>query len=244
MKRTIPIFVAALMLTLFASPVFALGTNGDFEMGTDPGAFTMLNSGDNTTIPDWMVVSGTVDYIGTYWASPDGVRSIDLSGNGVGSISQTFDTVVGATYEVTFDMAGNPAGEPGTKTMDVVATGGTLQSYSFDTVGKSTAAMGWTQETYTFTADSTSTTLTFTSTTASAFGPALDNVMITQTEDPIDDPDEDEDEDEDDEEDEEIGRPEDNHGWYVSTAEKEDRYEEAKSRNGMPEQSKGHTKSE
>ena len=41
--------------------------------------------------------------------------------------------------------------------------------------------MNWTPETYTFLATSASTTLSFVSTTAGAFGPAIDNVVITET---------------------------------------------------------------
>ena len=233
MKKFIPLFVMVLMLSLFASPVFALGTNGSFETGTDPGLFSTLAPGD-TNIDSWDVESGTIDYIGTYWSASDGVRSIDLSGNAVGSVSQTFDTTVGATYEVTFDMAGNPAGGSVEKTMNVEATGNSAQGYSFDTTGKTLNDMGWTSKTYTFTATAASTTLTFTSTTASAYGPALDNVAITEESTPDEDPDEDEDD--------ETGRPTDNHGYFVSTAEKADKHDVAKSRDGMPTQSKGHTK--
>ena len=236
MKKFIPLFVTVLMLSLFATPVFALGMNGSFEDGTDPGSYVTLNPGD-TDITDWTIVSGTVDYIGTYWTAFEGSRSIDMSGTEAGSISQTFTTVVGATYEVTFDMAGNPDGEQGMKTMDVMATGGSTQDYSFDTTGKTTGDMGWLPKVYEFTATETDTELTFISTTDSAYGPALDNVVITETEAPVDDPDEDEDEDED-----ETERPE-NHGWYVSTAEKADRRDVAKSSDGMPTTSnKNHAK--
>ena len=41
--------------------------------------------------------------------------------------------------------------------------------------------MKWVTKTYPFVAKSTQTTLTFTSTTEGGFGPAIDNVVITQT---------------------------------------------------------------
>lgn len=64
------------------------------------------------------------------------------------------------------------------KTLEVDA-GGTPQIYTFDTTGHSLADMGWTQEIFQFTATGTSTTLTFTNLDLGFFGPALDNVVVT-----------------------------------------------------------------
>ena len=47
--------------------------------------------------------------------------------------------------------------------------------------GTTRTNMQWATKTYTFVAKSTSTTLTFTSTTAGGYGPAIDNVVITET---------------------------------------------------------------
>lgn len=156
-----------------------LNLNGSFETGVDPGIFTPLIVGD-TDIDNWAVVSGNVDYIGSYWTSSDGVRSLDLTGSDgtAGAVSKTFATVVGHTYEVTFDLAGNPDGGPVVKTLEVDA-GGAPVPYSFNTLGKDTTNMGWTQQTFAFTATGSSTTLTFRSLDAGFFGPALDNVVIT-----------------------------------------------------------------
>lgn len=174
--------VFALSLGVTASVYAASVTaNGSFEMGTDPGIFTPLAAGD-TSINNWTITSGNVDYIGTYWTASDGDRSLDMTGSDgtAGAISQTFTTVPGHTYKVTFDLAGNPAGAPVVKALEVDA-GSTPQSYTFDTTGKSLTDMGWTQETFTFTATAASTTLTFTSMDAGFFGPALDNVKVTDT---------------------------------------------------------------
>ena len=172
---------------------FAVGTqsfaaasisNGSFENGTAPGSFTNIVTG-GTNITDWMVDSGNVDYIGTYWVASDGSRSIDLNGTAAGSIKQTFATTVGATYEVTFDLSGNPEGTPGTRVVRVSATGsGTpSQDFTYDTVAKANtlADMKWESKTYTFIAGSTSTTLMFTSQTAGSNGPALDKIAIDET---------------------------------------------------------------
>src|SRR3989344_4385136 len=174
----------ALAVILFAGvqTAFAVGTNGSFETGTDPGAFATLVPGD-TDITDWTVVSGTLDYIGTYWQASDGTRSIDMNGTDAGSISQVLTTVVGATYDVSFDISGNPDGGVALKELSVSANGDLAQNYSYDTFveGNTTADMKWASSTYSFVATTTSTTLTFTSLIAGAFGPALDNVLITET---------------------------------------------------------------
>jgi len=158
-----------------------LETNGSFENGTvDPTPFVTLTSGDSTSISGWTVSSGTIDYIDEYWEASDPTRSIDLSGNEAGSISQDVPTVAGETYEVTFDMSGNPDDDPGIKTLNATADGGQLDTFTFDTtIGNTHENMMWEGKTYTFVADDISTTLMFASDTPTAFGPALDNVVVT-----------------------------------------------------------------
>ncbi len=171
---------AVLSLGVVASVSAAHNVNASFETGTDPGVFLPLNAVDSTSINGWTVSAGNVDYIGSYWTSSNGNRSIDLTGsNGsAGAISKTISTAVGHTYEVTFDLAGNPDGGLPVKNLDVSA-GGPATNYTFDTTGKTTTAMGWASQTFNFTATAASTTLTFTSLDAGFHGPALDNVVIT-----------------------------------------------------------------
>jgi choice-of-anchor C domain-containing protein len=166
-----------------ATLAFTGPTNGSFETGTyvDGGlGFEQLNAGD-TSITGWTVDAGSVDWIGTYWPAQDGSMSVDLSGVDAGTISQTLATTIGNTYTVSFFLSGNPAGPPTVKTLDVNATGGVTASYTYDATGNDLTNMNWTPETYTFLATSASTTLSFVSTTAGAFGPAIDNVVITET---------------------------------------------------------------
>lgn len=187
MKRRMGLGVALGALAAIAlsgtSLAFTGPTNGSFETGTyvdGGGGFETLNAGD-TSIDGWTVDAGSVDWIGTYWTAQDGAMSLDLSGNDAGTISQVLATTIGNTYTVSFFLAGNPAGPPTVKTLDVTATGAASSSYSFDVTGHTLADMGWTPETYTFLATSTSTTLSFVSTTTGFWGPALDNVTITET---------------------------------------------------------------
>src|SRR4029077_9565796 len=154
-----------------------------FESGTYQNngfGFEQLNVGD-TSIDGWSVDAGSVDWISSYWTAADGSMSIDLSGADAGTISQTLATTIGNTYTVSFFLSGNPAGPPTVKTLDVTATGATPASYTYDVTGNDLTNMNWTPETFTFLATSASTTLSFVSTTAGAFGPALDDVAITET---------------------------------------------------------------
>lgn len=153
--------------------------NGSFESGISPGSFTTVSGGDTTSITGWTVTGDSVDYIGNYWTAQDGSRSVDLDGNGQGGIAQTFDTVAGTKYSVSFWLAGNPDGAPVSKTVQVGATGNASTDYTFDTTGHDKANLGWAQYTYNFVAGGASTTLSFASQTPGAYGPVLDNVAIT-----------------------------------------------------------------
>ena len=156
-------------------------TNGSFELASvDPGTgFTTL-AGGSTAIDGWVVGGDSIDYIGGYWQPEDGARSIDLSGNANGSISQTFDTVAGQSYLVNFFLAGNPDGGPAAK-LAITSADGVQQAANVFTVvpGVNTRDnMGWLPYVYRFTAATDSTTLSFASATGTAFGPALDNVSV------------------------------------------------------------------
>ena len=93
-------------------------TNGSFEIGPASGA--NLNIG-STAITGWTVFGHDVDYVSSLWQNTDGTKSIDLNGGSIGGIAQTFDTVAGNTYQVLFDLAGNPDGGPAIKTLGILA---------------------------------------------------------------------------------------------------------------------------
>lgn len=122
----------------------------------------------------------TIDYNGTFLEASDGSRSIDLDGSpGFGGIAQTFSTIPGQDYLVTFDLAGNPNGPPTIKQMRVEAAGQSAD-FSFDTTGRSFSDLGWQAQSWQFTAVDTSTTIEFFSlNTVNGFrGPTLDNVSV------------------------------------------------------------------
>lgn len=167
--------------TAYAGPFI----NGSFETSsTNPGATFATLAGGSTAINGWVVGGDSIDYIGGYWNAQNGSRSIDLSGNAPGSIAQTFDTVIGQVYNVTFFLGANGDGPPPSKTVSVGATGNATGNYSVGSTPFPPNVTAWSPFNYVFTASGTSTTLTFTSTGTTAFGAALDNVNVTAVPEP------------------------------------------------------------
>ncbi len=158
--------------------------NGSFETGTNPGSFSTVGVG-GTNIAGWSVLAGTVDYIGSYWAGSDGVRSIDLAGDQPGTLAQTFDTVLGQRYRVTFDLWANDDG--GTYPRGAFANVGAGDLSFASNGGGSKAAPNWVSNTFDFSATGTSTTLSFRADPANSagfYGAALDNVGVSAIPEP------------------------------------------------------------
>ena len=192
MKTTKYGLVALVFVYLVAPSAVRAGafTNGNLESNTctfNGSGFAEPSTG-STCITGWTVGDGTmdpgmgsVDLIATYWQNPPGSYSVDLDGSHPGSIYQTFDTVSGATYTVTFDLSGNPDGGDGTKYLQVTADGSTVD-YTY-TVGPSNSKsnMLYELETFTFMASGPSTTLTFASEDASTspYGPVIGDVSLS-----------------------------------------------------------------
>ncbi len=178
--------ILALLFALasFGTAQGAAFQNGSFESGSVPNICNVYDLPiGSTTITGWTVIQGVIDWEGLAcgWTASDGGNSIDLVGQGVsvGGIEQTFDTIPGQTYQVSFDLAGNYGGAPVVKPLTVTVAGVT-QNYTFDTTGKGATNMGWTRKSFTFAANSTSSTLGFVSNigfTGNA-GAALDNVAV------------------------------------------------------------------
>ena len=167
-----------ILLLISSGAEASLISNGSFESATiDPGAFILVGVG-STAIDNWTVIQADIDYIGTGWDASDGLRSIDLGGGigAAGGIEQTFLTTPGASYLVSFDLAGNWGGVPTIKTVTVAADGQSAD-FTFDVTGKSAMNMGWINVLWKFTADDNSATLQFL-TSDTNYGPAIDNVSV------------------------------------------------------------------
>lgn len=186
MKR----LMAALSLSLLAGTATALPfQNGSFEVGgvTPCNTFNVPNG--STLITGWTISAGNIDWLGSPpgcgWQPSEGAASLDLVGSfagGIGGIQQTFDTVPGTTYVLSFDFAGNFGAPPVIKPLAVTINGVT-SNYTFDTTGRSGNAMGWSTRSITFTAAGASSTVNFVSDVSASggtlnAGAALDNVRV------------------------------------------------------------------
>jgi choice-of-anchor C domain-containing protein len=153
-----------------------LVANGSFERGPDLGAFANLAEA-STKMRDWTVSRGSVDLIGLDRRAAHGRRWVDLNGASPGGIRQSFSTVPGRRYRVTFDLAGQPAGTA-LKRLRVAAAGESAD-FEFDITGRNPANMGWVSKSWQFTADSTVTELEiYALSPGGPNGPAVDNVAV------------------------------------------------------------------
>ena len=115
---------------------------------------------------------------------------VDLNATSPGFISQSFNTFVGQTYTVKFNLSANLAGGPRLRPMNVsvinLANNSTVssQDYTFDTNGLvydgTMAAQGWQEKSFTFVSPATSLSIKLSSTcsTCGVAGPIVDNVTI------------------------------------------------------------------
>lgn len=119
---------------------------------------------------------------------------VDLNATSPGFISQSFNTIVGQTYTVKFNLSGNLfavlGGSPRYRTMNVAITNlannnvVSSQDYTFDTNGLvyngTMAAQGWQEKSFTFVSPATALSIKLSSTcsTCGSAGPIVDNVTI------------------------------------------------------------------
>jgi len=156
--------------------------NGGFEDPTaQSGSFDVVSG----SLGAWNLDEGSnVDLITGYWPSSEGDQSIDLNGTGGnpdGVISQTFSTVTGATYTVTFDMSANINIPDGDDVQLQLSANAETEIFSVNSSDSSKSDMNWQEQSFTFVADDTSTTLAFATLEDwhnNQSGPALDNVHV------------------------------------------------------------------
>jgi choice-of-anchor C domain-containing protein len=183
------LLVAAVTLSA-ATPAYAdpILINGSFEVGPAMGGFQDVDVlAGSSAITGWTVFGTSIDYLGTPWDVSDGVHAIDLDGRNAifSGVSQTFATDVGQSYQVSFELSGNPADGPTVKQM-LAMVGSYSAAYSFDTTGQTIDALLWTPISFTFTATNSQTTLSFLSLTgtASSYGALIDNVAVQAVPEP------------------------------------------------------------
>lgn len=149
-------------------------TNRSFESGTDPGGAAVLTPGSKA-IDGWTVVDADVSYVGKKWQHAEGARSVALLCGG--GITQTIETEPNQTYEVRFNMAGDPDAAPSLKTV-IVSLGAETRVFTFDTAGRKSTDMGWASRTHVFKASGKTSTLAFRSPKDKCSAPAVDNIRV------------------------------------------------------------------
>lgn len=181
MNVTVKSFILAMVLMMAGGVAHALPfANGGFEFPDIGGSFQQRNA--ISTIGAWNITAGSVDLINSYWQAAEGGQSLDLNGRNAGTISQTFDTLLGATYNVAFSLSGNPDSKTGalaTKSLTASA-GGFSQDFDFiEDATHTRTNMEWIEKSFLFTALGDMSILSFKSLESGAVGPALDNVRVT-----------------------------------------------------------------
>src|ERR1700743_3434179 len=168
MRKTFKALLLIASLGVVQNPAAAnLLTNGDFE---SPNLGSSGFQFDTTSIPGW-TVTNTVDLTtsGCCFAAYSGKQDVDLVGSrGNGGLTQTFTTIVGQQYEITFAYAHTygasvfPGGPTITSASASISVSGAASRLS-DSVTDNTVYNGvsptWHIYTGFFSADSTSTTL-------------------------------------------------------------------------------------
>jgi choice-of-anchor C domain-containing protein len=180
--------VLAVFVLSVSSPALAVPilVNGSFEHGPPPfGVHDIDIPTGSTAIIGWTVIGAGIDLLEDPWDVSDGVRAIDLDGRSPGGIEQSFATIVGGLYTVSFDLSGNPEGGSVLKQMRL-SVGGLSQEYAFDSAGQTIDALMWASMTFSFVAVETSATLAFASLShaGSAYGALIDNVQVSSVPEP------------------------------------------------------------
>ncbi|GAQ89341.1 Protein kinase superfamily protein [Klebsormidium nitens] len=175
--------------------------NGDFELPNYP---QLNNVGvGNPSILGWTVTEGTVDLSGGVntlygWATYTGNHSLDLNGVNAGTIQQSVTTVPGASYTLSFALAGNPFQSPSNgppiKVLNMsildtsvpgVVTVIQSQQFKFDVSDSTVLSMNYKLKSQPVVAFGKNTTIRFASDSqVGNGGPCLDSVTFCQGTDP------------------------------------------------------------
>jgi choice-of-anchor C domain-containing protein len=180
--------VLLLVVSVQLVPAFgqsvATFTNGGFEDGVPIPTNDIELPAGSTAITGWTVTGHSIDYMGPPWDVSEGQRAVDLDGRDAvfSGIEQTFATVAGRQYLVSFDLSGNPQGPPTIK-LARVTVDGVSNDYSLDTTGQSITALLWTPVSFSFVASGSTATLSFMSlsSTPNSYGPLVDNVKVVES---------------------------------------------------------------
>ncbi|GAB2596458.1 DUF642 domain-containing protein [Kribbella endophytica] len=176
-RTTLLLALSAVLVGLTASPAAAAPIYaGGFEQPAISPGFKTFPAG--AQVGGWSVTSGSVDLV-TYWQQTEGRQSLDLNGNGNGSIERSVPAQLLTTYKVTYAVAANTEGPPALKTGKVTVNGHQVDTIAVDTAGRSNQNMGWVYRTFYFTnLLSSSSVLAFAGTSGTIWGAVIDDVKV------------------------------------------------------------------
>jgi hypothetical protein len=163
MSQAAPPLCALALAILLAVPAHAQITNGSFEpTGAGPG-YALLGGG-SPTIPGWLTSDNGVEWFNpvSYGVgpAPSGNYIVDLAcyTYSAGGLQQTFTTVPGQSYTISFYYGTHQAaGRDGTAAI-VVSADGQTQTFAITNLAPT---VNWELRAFTFVADNASATLSF-----------------------------------------------------------------------------------
>lgn len=179
--------IAAGGALLAAQSVFAanLISNGSFELPVIPGG-SAQNDPNNILIPGWTAVNADImsnNFNGTTATAFEGNQYLDLVGfSPSGSIAQTFATVAGQSYTLTFGYSNNAFSGANSRSAEV-----RIGSDLLDIITHSTATannLNWSIYTKNFVATDALTKLSFIGSGDSNAGVLLDAVSVNAVPEP------------------------------------------------------------
>jgi choice-of-anchor C domain-containing protein len=173
---------------------------GSFELPTQPITNYITLRAGSPDLTGWTVGSGSIDVVkSNIWNASQGSYSLDMNGTlpsgnpDPGSISTTFATIVGATYQLQFDISGylgytnttNPkVMEVAIKAVNLLDEVAEISKADHLFIATNTSnvlplSLAWETRTVSFTATESRTRLTFASkTTTNQSAMLLDNVRV------------------------------------------------------------------
>jgi choice-of-anchor C domain-containing protein len=190
--RTLCVVTTALTLCAVGSAHANLISNGSFE---DPGIGLWyqnygVNTGDpnyaGATIPGWSISPNNVDIVSDKFSGApayDGHQYLDLVGTGsTGGISQSFDTVLGQQYTLSFAYGNNPWSTTTASGLIDVVVSSLLNPIPITHDTSTTSNINWTLTSITFTGTGNPSILSFLNTVGGNNGGILlDDISVTAT---------------------------------------------------------------
>lgn len=160
-------FLIAAMGSTHAANVFT----EDFEGYGAVSGYVNIPIGSLGSLSDWTVGFDSVDVINGAYGAISG-NSIDLNGNGPGSITRSFATIVGATYTLDYQYNSNGVAAPFAITFGTVSSSNLLGSPQGTVLAAPTLS---------FVGDGTTQTVSFAAIGGGASGAVIDNVVVNVT---------------------------------------------------------------